>query len=508
VQARIFSEERISDPGRTTVLGQARSMALAIAVAATLTGCFGGGRVLQPAKVEPLAEIELDAGGAVERLAEAIRLRTISHQDPEQFDPEPFLELHRHLEKSFPLVHERLSRERVNEYTLLFTWEGTDASLKPALFLAHQDVVPTETPDGGDWTHPPYGGVVADGYVWGRGTLDDKGNLMATLEGAEQLLREGYRPERTLYFAFGHDEEIGGQQGAMAIAALLRERGVELEFVLDEGMAVLEPGFVPGVSKWIAFIGIAEKGYVTFKLTARHKGGHSSQPTKDSAIGQLAEAVVRLEENQMPARLEGPAREMLRHLQRDAGAPYGFVYGNLWLFSPVLKRGLTDAPSSNALIRTTTAVTMIEAGTKENILPTEATVTVNHRLLPGDTVETVERHVRRTIRNDAIEVRQEGWANEPSPVSPLDSFGMRAIVRTIREVYPDAAVAPNLVLGGTDSRHFADLAGGVYRFGPVRFRRDDLARVHGKDERIAIEEYLTGIRFFMRMLETAGAREP
>jgi carboxypeptidase PM20D1 len=487
------------------MLGQSRRTALLVAAAAALTGCFGGGRVLQPAGVEPPAGIELDEAASVERLARAIQYRTISYQDPGRFDPEPFLALHRHLEVSFPLVHARLKRELVNDYSLLFTWEGTDPTLKPALFLAHQDVVPTETPDGGDWTQPPYGGVVADGHIWGRGTLDDKGNMLATLEGAERLLASGYHPERTLYFAFGHDEEIGGQDGAVAIAALLAERGVELEFVLDEGMAVLEPGFVPGVAKWIAFIGIAEKGYVTYRLTARHEGGHSSQPTQDSAIGRLARAVVRLEENQMPARLEGPAREMLRHLQPEASAPYGFIYGNLWLFGPMLRGALADSPASNALIRTTTAVTMAEAGTKENILPTEATVTVNHRILPGDTMETVERHVRRTIGDDGIEVRQEGWGNDPSPVSPLDSFGMRAIVRTIRETYPEAAVAPNLVLGGTDSRHFAGLTGAVYRFGPVRFRREDLARVHGKDERIAVEDYLTSIRFYTRILETAGS---
>lgn len=473
-----------------------------------LSACFGG-RTLEPRKVEPVAEIAVDRDAAVERLAQAVRLKTISHQDPAQFDAEPFLALHRHLETSFPLVHKNLKREVINDYTLLYSWPGTDPSLKPALFMAHMDVVPVEEAGLAKWTKPPFDGLVEDGYLWGRGTLDDKGNVLAALEGAEHLLRQGYKPARTILFEFGHDEEISGLHGAAAVAELLKSRGTQLEFVMDEGMAVIEPGVVPGVKDWIAFVGIAEKGYVTFELTARAEGGHSSQPTTDSAIGRLAAGLVRLEENQMPAKLGGPARDMLRYLGPEASAPFGMIYGNLWLFGPVVKGSFTASPQSNALLRTTTAVTVIHAGAKENILPTEATALVNHRILPGDTVDSVEEHVRRTLKDEKIEVKRDAdEAGDPSPVSPLDSAGMQTLVKTIREIYPDAAVTPGLVLGATDSRYFAELTDSVYRFGPMRFRKADFPRVHGVDERVGIDDYVTAIRFYARMLENTGSPQP
>lgn len=477
--------------------------ALALA-ALPLTACFGGS-ALQPTDVEPVAAIEIDRDGAVERFAEAIRFKTISHQDPADFDTEAFLGLHKHLENCFPLVHQHLKRETVSDFTLLYTWEGSDPSLKPGLLMAHLDVVPTSDPNAADWTQPPYDGVVDGEFIWGRGTLDDKVNVLAQLEAVERLLGNGFQPARTLYFEFGHDEEVGGPHGAGAVADLLEERGVELEFVLDEGMALVEPGTVPGLDKWVALIGIAEKGYVTFELTGRAEGGHSSQPTDDSAIGELARAIVALEDNQMPASLSGPGRHTLAYLADDASWPLSMIYGNLWLFGPVVKKQMEASPQTNALMRTTTAVTVIAAGTKENVLPGEAKALVNHRIRPGDTVETVQKHVEKHAGKYGVEVAvDEAEARDPSPVSKLDSPGMEILVKSIREVYPEAAVAPGLVLGGTDSKHFTGLSDSVYRFAPMRLGSGDFARIHGRDERIAIEDYLTAIRFYVRFLENAG----
>lgn len=492
---------------RPTVNLLSRRIAL-ILLSLPLSACFGG-RVLQPAKVEPVAAIEVDRDGALDRLSSAIRFRTISHQDPADFDAEAFLGLHKHLETSFPLVHKNLQLEKVSDYTLLYKWEGSDASLKPALLMAHLDVVPTADPEGKDWSKPAYDGLVEEGYIWGRGAMDDKANVLAILEGAEKLLAEGFRPARTFYFEFGHDEEVGGERGAAAVARLLAERGVELEFVMDEGMAVVEPGIVDGVDSWVALIGIAEKGYITFELTAHAEGGHSSQPTPTSAIGQLARGIVALEENQMPSRLAGPGRDTLSYLAGEASWPLSTIYGNLWLFGPIVKGQMEKSPQTNALIRTTTAVTVIDSGTKENVLPAEARALVNHRILPGDTMESVQRHVERTVEPYEIEVKRVGDSGgDPSPVSRPDSDGMRAIVRTIREIYPEAVVAPALVLGGTDSKHFVELTDSVYRFGPMRFRADDFARVHGKDERVAIDDYMESIRFYVRLLQNAGEPAP
>lgn len=473
-------------------------------VALPLSACFGGS-ALQPTDVEPVAEIEIDRDGAVQRFSEAIRFKTISHQDPADFDTDAFLGLHSHLEKSFPLVHQHLKRETVNDYTLLYTWEGSDPALRPGVLMAHLDVVPTSDPDAADWTQPPYEGLVDEEFIWGRGTLDDKVNVLAQLEAVEKLLAQGFQPARTLYFEFGHDEEVGGALGAGAVAELLAERGVELEFVLDEGMALVEPGTVPGLDQWVALIGIAEKGYVTFELTGRAEGGHSSQPTEDSSIGELARAIVALEENQMPARLSGPGRDTLAYLADDASWPLSMIYGNLWLFGPLVKSQMEASPQTNALMRTTTAVTVIAAGTKENVLPGEAKALVNHRIRPGDTVETVQRHVEKHAGKYGVEVAvDEAEARDPSPVSKLDSPGMEILVRSIREIYPEAAVAPGLVLGGTDSKHFTGLSDSVYRFGPMRLGSGDFARIHGRDERIAIEDYLTAIRFYVQFLQNAG----
>lgn len=464
-------------------------------------GCFGGGAVLQPAEVAPIEPITVDEAGATERLAAAVRFKTVSYQDKEKFDAAEFKKFRDFLEASFPKVHATLNRELVNGHSLLYTWKGSDESLKPALLMAHQDVVPAKDSAEKSWTHDPFSGDVDEEHIWGRGTLDDKANVLATLEAVEQLLSAGYQPTRTVLLAYGHDEEVGGPDGAKKVAELLASRGVELEFVMDEGMAVIEPGIISGVDQWAAMIGIAEKGYVTFELTAHHEGGHSSQPTPDSAIGMLADAITRLENNQMPSRLSGPSRETLRYVQPHMKQPAKFLAGNMWLFGGLIKWSYGGTAQGNALTRTTTAVTMINAGYKENVLPTEASVIVNHRILPGDTSKDVKDHVRKTIKNDAIEIRTVRTANEPSPVSQLDTEGMQTIVKTIREIYPGIVIAPALVLGGTDSKHFTDLTDSVFRFAPMRFTKDDLHRFHGIDERVRIAYYHDSIRFYVRLIE-------
>jgi carboxypeptidase PM20D1 len=242
------------------------------------------------------------------RLAQALRFATISHEDPAQVDRAPFRELHRFLEESFPQVHHSLKREVIEEYSLLYTWQGTDASLAPALFAGHIDVVPVESGTETEWQYPPFEGCVEEGYIWGRGALDDKVAVLGLLEAAEALLARGFQPHRTIYLAFGHDEEVGGTYGAKRIAALLQQRGVRLEFALDEGLAVTE-GIIPKVSKPVAMVGIAEKGYLCLELSAESRGGHSSMPPSETAIGILSAAITRLERHPMPPRRDSrPSR--------------------------------------------------------------------------------------------------------------------------------------------------------------------------------------------------------
>ena len=309
------------------------------------------------------------------------------------------------------------------------------------LLLAHQDVVPVAAGEETGWTHPPFAGVVADGHVWGRGALDDKASLVAILEAVERLAASGRAPRRAILLAFGHDEEVGGERGAARIAERLAERGVAPEFVLDEGMAVLADG-VPGVRGLVALVGIAEKGSVTLDLEVEAEGGHSSMPPRQTAIGILAAAVARLEASPMPARLAGPARLMLEGLAPEMGFGSRLAVANLWLFRRPLERRLAASPAGNALLRTTTAATLVEGGVKENVLPRSARAAVNFRLLPGDSIRSVIEHARRAIADPRVAVKvRGGFAAEASPVAPVETAGFEAIRRSIAEVFPGAAVA-------------------------------------------------------------------
>ena len=441
-----------------------------------------------------------DEGSAIERFAEALRFETISHQDEALLDRVPFLEFHAFLERSFPRVHATLTREVVADLSLLYTWPGSDPDRLPILLTHHFDVVPVPPEQLDEWEQPPFSGVVADGYLWGRGALDDKAGFMAIFEAVESLLAEGHAPDRTVYLAFGHDEEVGGDHGAGATAALLESRGVRLEFTLDEGMVVLE-GLMPGVEAPIALIGIAEKGYLTLRITAKAPGGHSSTPPPHTAIGRLARAVQRIEDHPMPARLEGPAL-----LTLEALAPHGpfalrLALSQRWLLGGLLERELESSRATNAMLRTTTAVTMIEGGVKENVLPPTATATVNFRVIPGDTPESVTAHVRSVLDDPEIEIH-EVRATSPSPMASVESGSYQAIAAAIRATLPATLVAPGLVLGGTDTKHYVRLAENSYRFTPMRLGQGDLGRVHGLNERISTENFGELIRFYRELLSS------
>lgn len=443
--------------------------------------------------------------GAAERLAGSIRIRTISSEDPGSFDAGAFSSLHAYLESSFPLVHQVLRRETVGGHSLLFTWAGSDPSLAPVLLAGHLDVVPVESDSAAEWREDPFGGRVADGFVWGRGAIDNKSAVLGTLEAVEMLLREGFRPDRTLYLAYGHDEEVGGTAGARAIAALLESRGVALEMVIDEG-GVIADGVLGAVRGPVALVGIAEKGFVTIELTARVQGGHSSLPPRQSAVGVLAAAVARLESQPMAAHIEGPTRQMFAQLAPRLPLLQRALFANLWLTRPLVIGALEKNPATNAMLRTTTAPTMFQAGTKDNVLPGYAKASVNVRILPGDSVASVIEHVTRVVDDERVTVRVAGrFAAEPSEVSTTASRGYRALQQSIQHVLPQATVAPYLVVVVTDARHYAALSRDVFRFLPVRLTARDLERMHGIDERIGIDDYAQAIRVYREIVLRSAA---
>jgi len=436
-----------------------------------------------------------------QHLAKAITFATVSHESADDFDPAAFAALHDWRESAFPHARGVLEREKIGAASLLYTWPGSDASLQPVLLTSHLDVVPV--PDPESWTHPPFAGVIADGFVWGRGTLDDKTGVVATMEAIDRLAREGFRPRRTVWIAFGHDEEVGGQEGAGAITEAIAQRGKRAWFSLDEGMAIMQPGEGSIAEIPLALIGVAEKGFLTLRLTARAAGGHSSVPPPSTAIGRLARAIVRLEEQPLPARTEGVVSDMLRAVAPQMGGLRGFVLAWPGLFGPLIRAQLEKDPGTNAMVRTTTAVTMIDGGVKANVLPREASARVNFRLLPGDESAEVIEYVRGVVDDPEIEIEAE-TVNEASPVSDAKSEAFALLSQVVKEVAPDTVVAPALVLGGTDTSHYGKISDDGFRFLPVRFEQRDLERVHGRDERVSVDNVRLAVDFYERLLRRAA----
>ncbi|XP_075471265.1 N-fatty-acyl-amino acid synthase/hydrolase PM20D1 isoform X2 [Ascaphus truei] len=447
---------------------------------------------------------ELERGQLIEALRGAIRIPTVSFSEEEQ-NTTALAEFGEYIRKVFPGVFSSslIQHEVVAGYSHLFTVRGSDPSLLPYMLLAHSDVVPA-TSEG--WDVPPFSAEEHNGYIYGRGTLDDKSCVIGILQALEFLLKRSYKPRRSFYVGIGHDEEVSGHKGAMKIVAKLQSQGVALAFVLDEGLAVLDR-VIQGVRRPIALVGTTEKGSITLKLTVNRAPGHSSMPPPETSIGILAAAVSRLEQNPMPNMFgAGPEGAMFEQLAGEFVFPLNVMMANLWLFSPLISRILELKSSSNAIVRTTTALTLFNAGIKSNVIPPSASATVDFRLHPAQTVQEVLDIVRNTIRDDRVELAVLKAFN-PLPVSPYDegNFGYQVLQRTIHAVFSDAPVAPGVCIGNTDSRHFVNLTNSIYRFTPVVLKPEDMSRIHGLNERIAQEDFERLVQFYYQLIQNSDA---
>jgi len=465
-------------------------------------------------QVRPVPKISLDDALLLRRFQPAIQIRTVSEPLSRITENSPLHRFRDYLAEAFPTLHRPPFVRRTGLdfgdaliASVLFEWPGRNPDLPGILLMSHFDVVPIETSTHSKWTHEPFSGHNDGKFLWGRGTLDCKHGVMAILEAMDRHAADGFQPERTIYVALGHDEELGGMDGNKKMAEWLRSHNRRLHTVLDEGGCIFT-GF-PGLDRPAALIGVAEKGMLNVQLSvdvSPTEAGHASMPPAQTAVSILASAIHRVQASPFPARIDGGLRDTLRFLGPEMPS-FGrrLAMANLWLTGPFVKSKLADKPSSNALLRTTVAPTLIEGGIQVNVLPQHATASLNLRLLPGDTIEGAMEYIRQNIHDRRVNVSALPFGNEASPMSSIESDAFRQLHRTIREVYPDVAVAPFVLVGSTDSVHYRALCENIYRFIPARVAERDTQRFHGVDERIALKDYTDIVRFFHQfILNQAG----
>ena len=435
---------------------------------------------------------------AVERLAAAVRIKTVSHVDYSDNSMENLRAFQDFLLSEFPAFNRAAERTLTGDYGVIYKWQGSDESLPPVLLTAHYDVVPA---DPGKWSVPPFSGLVKDGFIWGRGTLDTKNTLVAIMEAAEELCKEGFVPSRTVWLAFGGDEEASGREGAVKTVEWFVEQGISFDWMLDEG-SITGDGLIPGTTRTLSMIGTAEKGTVDISLEASAAGGHASRPPEITAIGRISRAVARIERKPFPLRWLGTTRSFFREMSAASGPATGFLLANLFLTGGLIKLVMGRSPGSAALLRTTTAATIISGGWKENVLPDYASAVINVRILPGDDIDSVVRRLKKVIADKQVSVSVlDNGPNNPVAESQADSEGYGIIRDSIASVLPDSVILPFLVLNSTDSKFFTGCCRNIYRYVPMVLSEEELDRIHGIDERISVENYGLCLRFYRQLME-------
>ena len=454
--------------------------------------------------VKSVPLLDIDETAFAERFAGGLRIPTVAYTDRSKMNPKAFETFHSYLEKIYPKAHRFLSREIIGDLSLLYIWEGTDPSLNPVLLMAHMDVVPVTDESVDDWTHGPFKGDVADGYIWGRGAMDDKASLFSIMEAVEWLLNEGFSPVRPIYISFGYDEEIGGTQGAAKVAERMQSMNVEPEFVLDEGGGLLSGDILP-INSMSAFVAMGEKGYMSLKLTAHGQGGHSSMPKKETTIGILATAIHKLQENPFPASMTPSIRHMMAAFVPATPFWVRILIANQWLFEKAFVRYASGKSTLSALMRTTTAPTIIEGGVKDNVIPPTATAIVNFRLRPGDSIEWVLEMVSKIVNDERVHIEiAEGFGSEASNISDVNTPQFDLLAMTIRQVFPKTVVIPGLSPGGTDSKHFQGLTPHIYRFIPFDRFQGKIEGVHGTNEKLSVKSLRDGVTFYVQLIRNGG----
>jgi len=486
---------------RTILIGGLAVIAVMAGTVAVRTATFAPKDIADGSDIRLAAVPAYELPAAVANLSAAAQIRTISHQDPADDEVAEWDRLHAWLAATYPATHRAMTRTILPNRTLIYHWQGSDAALAPIIVMAHQDVVPVTEGTEGDWKYPPFAGMIAEQAVWGRGTVDDKGSLVALFEALEALTGQGFQPKRGIYLVSGHDEEVGGS-GAAAAAAKLKAEGVRAIFTLDEGSVVLTD--TPVINGPAIMIGIAEKGYATLKVTADAPGGHSSMPPAETGVGTLARAITAITEKPFPLSMQGPGAAMLATLAAQKGGTTKMAVANQWLFGPVLKSQVAAVPSTAAAFHTTIAPTMLQGSPKENVLPQTANALINYRIAPWNRSADIMTRAKDAVGDLPVKLAWVKPPREPSRVSSTNSQGWKWIAATARADAPGAVLSPILVVGGTDSRSMEPVSDDVYRFMPMHFSLKETAMIHGTNEHMKIDSFKRMIDFYARLIATSA----
>lgn len=458
-------------------------------------------------ELSPLPEEEFNVERYRKNLSSAIQFKTISNRDSSLVDWKEFEKFHKYLDEAYPLIAKKLEKEIVPPANLIYRWKGKRADLKPIALLAHQDVVPVSKGTEQDWVHGPFEGVDDGEFIWGRGSIDMKNHLIAVMESVEALLEDGFEPERDVYLLFGDNEEVvaNAENGAFDIMTTLKNRGIMLDSVIDEGGAII-PVNVPGVlpDKYLIGIGVAEKGYSDIEIVVNGKGGHSSQPPKHNALGQLACAIKEIEDHQFKSSFNQLMNDLMDAVARECTYPVRLITCNLPLLKPAILQLAKQIPFGACFVRTTTAVTMANGSPAANVLPQRASAVINFRAMPGTTKQDLVNHIRRVVKNKDIEINILN-SKEASKFSPTDSRSFKIIGDICKSLEPNSIVAPYLVMGGTDAYNYEPICENIYRYAPFRVSVELLRGTHGTNEKIPVACLEDALRFFKNYIRRASA---
>ena len=432
---------------------------------------------------------------ATHDLGEMIKCKTISHRDPSLDDCAEFERFEKFLPELFPGVYAKCSFEKVGNRGLLLRWKGKSPD-SPSVFMSHYDVVSVEEKD---WEKPAFEGIVDNGVLWGRGTLDTKGTLNGILQAAESLIGEGFVPKNDIYFAFGGNEEVNGD-GSYGIVQLFKERGITPGLVLDEGGAVCT-GVFPGVKDPIALIGIGEKGMVNVEYTVKGGGGHSSSPKAGGPVARLSKACLNVEKATFKYTVSKPTAELFNTAGRHSTFLYRVIFANQWCFGPVLSLyAKLSGGEFNAVVRTTTAFTQMEGSQGVNVIPPVAKMASNHRIIPGETVESVVEHIKNAVNDENVEISLIN-GNNPSVISQTNCEAYERVRSAVAETWQEAIVSPYLMVAGSDSRHWGEISDKVYRFSAMALSKEERGYIHGNNERIPFATISRTVEFFVRIMK-------